>query len=171
MGKGRMGKGRNEPMRTVVLALIAFGAMALPGPGPGAAQAQAQPQDQAHAPQPAAASPQVFWVFTLAVEPDQYDQLKQLVGETVAAVAKDPGALEYEWNISADHRTLVVVERYADSAAVVQHGKDFGPFAQRFFALAKPTSIVVFGAPDANAKKALAGLHPVYMTTFDGFTR
>jgi len=146
-------------MRTMVLALIAFSAMALPG----AARAQA--------PTPAAGSPQVFWVFTLKVEPDQFAQLKQLIGETVAVVGKDPGALEYEWNISADHRTLVVVERYADSTAVLQHGKDFGPFAKRFFALAKPVSLVVFGAPDADAKKAIAGLHPVYMTTFDGFTR
>lgn len=147
-------------MRTMMLALITLCAMALPVAA------------QVPTPKPAAGSAQVFWVFTLRVQPDQFDQVKPLVTEIVAAVAKgEPGALEYEWNISEDRTTLVVIERYADSQAVVQHGKDFGPFAQRFFALAKPTSLVVFGAPDADAKKAIAGLDPDYMTTFDGFTR
>ncbi len=141
-------------MRTVMMALVMLGAMVLPA--------------AAQAPKPAAGSSEVFWVFTLKVQPDQYDQLKQIVA---SVEQKEPGTLEYEWNISEDHGTLTVFERYADSAAVVQHGNDFGPFAKPFFALATPTSLVVFGAPDADAKKAIAGLHPVYMTTFDGFTR
>jgi quinol monooxygenase YgiN len=144
-------------MRTMMLALIALGAMLVPG--------------AAQTPKPAAGSPEIFWVFTLKVQPDQFDQLKPLVTEIVAAGEKDPGVLEYDWNISADHNTLVVVERYADSKALVQHGGHFHPFAKRFFALATPTSLVVFGAPDAEAKKAIAGLNPVYMTTFDGFSR
>ncbi len=144
-------------MRTMMLTLIALGAMMAPG----AAQTA----------KPAAGSSEVFWVFTLEVQPGQYDQLQQLVSQIVAAAEKEPGTLEYDWSISADHTTLTVVERYADSQALLQHGKDFGQFAKRFFTLAKPTSLVVFGAPDAAAKKAIAGLNPVYMTTFDGFSR
>jgi len=148
--------------RFMIPALIALGAMVLP----------AAAQTPTSAPKPAAASAQVFWVFTLRVQPDQFDQLKALVTEIAATVAKtEPGTLEYEWNITADHRALVVFERYADSAAVVEHGKDFGPFAKRFFALAKPRRLAVFGAPDAAARKAIAPLHPIYLTTFAGFTR
>jgi len=144
-------------MRTMMLALIALGAMMVPG--------------AAETPTPAAGSPEVFWVFTLAIEPAQYGPLTKLVSQIVAAAEKEPGTLEYDWNISADRKTLIVIERYADSQALLQHGKDFGPFAKRFFTLAKPVSLVVFGTPDAEAKKAIAGLRPVYMTTFDGFSR
>jgi quinol monooxygenase YgiN len=145
-------------MRAVMLALMMMGAMALPA--------------AAQTPKPAAKSNQVFWVFTLKVEPDQYEHVRQLVSRIVASVEeKEPGTLEYEWNISADRTTLVVFERYSDSASVVQHVNDFGPFAKEFFALAKPMSLVVFGAPDAEVKKEFAKLNPVYMTTFDGFTR
>ena len=144
-------------MRALMLALLMLGAMTLPG--------------AAQAPTPAVGNTQVFWLLTLKVQPDQFTQLKALVTQIVAAVAKEPGTIEYDWSISADHKTLMVVERYADSAAVVQHGKDFGPFAKEFFAMAKPSHFVVFGAPDAEAKKAIAGLKPVYMKTFDGFSR
>lgn len=43
--------------------------------------------------------------------------------------------------------------------------------ATEFFAFAKPMSLVMFGTPDAEAKKGIAKLNPVYMTTFDSFTR
>jgi len=144
-------------MRIAMLALIALGAMMVPG--------------VAQRAKPVAGSPEVFWVFTLAVQPAQYDPLTELVSQIVAAAENEPGTLEYDWSISADRKTLIVVERYADSQALLQHGKDFGLFAKRFFTLAKPISLVVFGAPDAEAKKAIAGLHPVYMSTFDGFSR
>jgi len=144
-------------MKALLLALVALCATALPG----AAQEV----------KPAVGSSQVFWVLILKVQPAQFDQMKQLVAQIVAAAQKDPGTLEYEWNVNAAQDTIAVVERYADSAALIEHGKGFGAFAKQFFALAKPISFLVFGAPDAAAKKAIAGLHPVYMTTFDGFTR
>ncbi len=144
-------------MRAMILALVVLGAMTLPS--------------VAQEVKPAVGSSEVFWVLTLKVEPGQFDQMKQLVAQIVAAAQKDPGTLEYEWNVNASQDTIAVVERYADSEALIEHGKGFGAFARQFFALAKPSSFLVFGAPDAAAKKAIAGLNPVYMTTFDGFTR
>jgi hypothetical protein len=40
------------------------------------------------------------------------------------------------------------------------------------FALVKPTRLVVYtDAPTDELKKTLADFHPIYMKTFDGFTR
>ena len=121
----------------------------------------------------APASKEVYWVLTVEVADGKLDDFKALVHKIVATVSKnEAGALEYEWNVSADGKSVQIVERYRNSAAVVTHINNFGKaFAKDFLALVKPTAFVVYGPADEAAKKALAGFNPVYMTTFDGFTR
>ncbi len=146
-------------MRTLVLALVAVGAMTL------GAEAQTT--------KPAVGSQEVYWVITVAVQPAQMANFKQVVAPLVAATEKEPGAIDYEYNVGADQSTVDIYERYRDLNAVVAHvAQTFGPnFSKRFLELAKPTRFVVYGTPSAEAKKVLAGFNPVYMTPFDGFTR
>jgi hypothetical protein len=47
----------------------------------------------------------------------------------------------------------------------------FGKFADRFLELVKVIGFVIYGDPNAEARKTLAAFNPVYMTPFDGFTR
>lgn len=121
----------------------------------------------------ATASKQVYWVLRVEVADGKLDDFKALVHKIVAATARhEPGALEYEYSVSADGKTVDILERYRNSAAVVTHIDNFGKaFAKDFLALVKPTSLVVYGPADEAAKKAIAGFNPTYMTLFDGFTR
>jgi len=91
----------------------------------------------------------------------------------VEATKQESGALQYEYAVSPDNKTVDIVERYVDSDAVVHHVADnFGPrFSKEFLALVQPTRFVVYGAPNAKVKEVLAAFKPVYMTLFDGFTR
>jgi quinol monooxygenase YgiN len=115
-------------------------------------------------------SEQVYWVFTVTV--DQMDKFKQLVPKLVAATAKEPGALQFECNIGDDQKTVDFFERYTDSkAALVHQAESFGPHAKEFFAVAKLTRWVIYGAPSDEFKKANADFHPIYMTPLDGFVR
>jgi quinol monooxygenase YgiN len=122
---------------------------------------------------PATGSNEIYWVITFTVPPGNMDNFKQVVARLVAATKQEPGTLEYEYTASPDNDTVDIVERYVDSDAVVHHVADnFGPnFSKEFLALAKPVRFVVYGTPSAKAKEVLAGLNPIYMTPFDGFTR
>ncbi|MFY9835171.1 MAG: hypothetical protein WAK55_01640 [Xanthobacteraceae bacterium] len=125
----------------------------------------------AQAVKPAVGNEQVYWVLTVSV--DKMDEFKSLVGKLVAATEKEPGAMQYEYNVGDDHKTVDIYERYADSKASLFHlTQTFGSnFSKEFFALAKPTRFVIYGAPTDEFKKAVADFHPVYMTPIEGFIR
>jgi quinol monooxygenase YgiN len=114
----------------------------------------------------------ISWVVTVTVTPGQFAAFKQVVAPLVAATKEEPGALAYEYNVSDDESTVHIFERYRDSNAVVAHVEQtFAQFAERFLALATVTGFVVYGSPNAEARKILDGFGAVYMTPFDGFTR
>jgi quinol monooxygenase YgiN len=115
-------------------------------------------------------SKQVYWVFTVTV--DQMDKFKHLIPTLVAATAKEPGALQFEFNIGDDQKTVDIFERYADSKAALFHqSESFGPHAEEFFTVAKLTRWVIYGTPSDEFKKANADFHPIYTKPLDGFVR
>jgi quinol monooxygenase YgiN len=115
-------------------------------------------------------SEQVYWVFTVTV--DQIDKFKPLIRKVVAATEKEPGALQFEFNIGDDQRTVDIFERYTDSKAALFHqSESFAPFSKEFFAVARLTRWVIYGKPSDEFKKANADFHPTYMTLCDGFVR
>lgn len=95
------------------------------------------------------------------------------MAEMVSAMqANEPGALNYEWNVSADGKLCHLYERYIDSAAALIHGRTFGErFAGRFFEILKPVRFVVYGSLSTAVKEALAGFNPIYMPPVAGFSR
>jgi len=115
---------------------------------------------------------EISWLVTVIVKPGQLAAFKQVVALLVAATKEEPGTLAYEYNVSDDESTVHVFERYRNSTAVVAHVEQtFAQFAERFIALATITGVVVYGSPNAEARKILDGFGAVYMTPFDGFTR
>ncbi len=115
---------------------------------------------------------EIYWLVTVAIKPEQFAAFKQVVAPLVAATKEEPGALAYEFNVSDDENTVHIFERYCDSNAVVAHVEQtFTQFADRFLALATLTHFVVYGSPNAEARKILDGFGAVYMTPFDGFSR
>lgn len=146
-------------MRSLMCALVAMGAMCL--------QAEAQTA------KPAVGSEEVYWVVTFSIPQGQMDKFKQIVAPLVADTMKEPGTLEYEYTASDDQSTVDIIERYLNSEAVASHvTQTFGPkYSKPFLEIAKLGRFVVYGTPNAGAKKVLEGFNPVYMTPFDGFTR
>ena len=74
---------------------------------------------------PAVGHDQVYWVLTVTV--DQMDKFKALIQKFVAATKKETGAVQYEYNIGDDQKTVDIYERYTDSKAAMFHvGKPSG---------------------------------------------
>ena len=114
----------------------------------------------------------VYWVIELAVNPGRFEDLRTLIAELLEANRKEVGFLTCEFASSDDRQVCHIYERYQDSAAAMTHLESFGAhFAARFMEVVKPTRLVVYGTPSAQVKDALAGLNPVYMAPFGGFTR
>ena len=147
-------------MRTLSLCVLAAGAIAVPA----AAQTQA-PQDGSH-------TDKIVFAYTGEVLPGQEEAFKQLAPKVAAAVEQEPGTMAYEWSMRADGKTFDVVEIYWDSDAVVAHVKDVSSkFGGELGKTQKTLRMVVYGTPDAEARKAIEGLHPEYETPFTGFIR
>jgi quinol monooxygenase YgiN len=114
----------------------------------------------------------LFWVFTLNVEPGKFAEFRSLVADIVAASREEPGTLAYQYSVSADEKTVHIFERYRDSDAFVAHVEQtFGRYAERFLQLVTIASLVVYGNPNDSARKALDTFNATYMTLFDGFAR
>jgi quinol monooxygenase YgiN len=114
----------------------------------------------------------VSFLYEVAVKPGQLDELRTLMSELVDSAQTEPGALAYEWSLSDDETVAHVDERYADSTATLSHLAKFREtFLERFLAAVEPQRLVVYGTPSEKVKEALEAINPVYMSTFEGFTR
>jgi quinol monooxygenase YgiN len=114
----------------------------------------------------------LYWVFTLSLQPEDFEEFKELVARIVRESAKEPGTLAYQYSVNEDKTTVHIFERYQNSSAFVSHVENtFAQFAEQFLALVSVVSLTVYGAPDASARKALDSFNAVYMTIFDGFSK
>ena len=74
----------------------------------------------------------VSWVVELAVKPGKLESFRALMEEMVTSTREEQGALAYQWYVSDDGSTVHIYERYASSAAVMEHLGGFGSkFASR----------------------------------------
>jgi len=115
----------------------------------------------------------IEWVIEMQIQHGQAETVQPLVDEMVSATkANDPGTLHYEYYLNADRTRCTVLERYADSAAAMQHLANFGErFAARFQAVFAPTRVTVYGPADDAVRAALAGLGATHETRIGGFAR
>ena len=110
-------------------------------------------------------------LFTLSLDPEDFPAFQSLVGEIVAATAKEPGTLIYEYSVNAEKTVAHIFERYQADAVTSHVDITFAPFAERFLALVKITALTVYGNPDAEVRKRLDPFCAVYMEPFGGFSR
>jgi quinol monooxygenase YgiN len=114
----------------------------------------------------------ITWLLELAVKPGKLDDLRALMDELVESTRAESGAVLFEWFISDDEGTVQLLERYADSAAGLQHVATFGvKFAERFVAAVDIKRFTVLGAPSDKARDALSKLGATFSSPWGGFAR
>jgi quinol monooxygenase YgiN len=114
----------------------------------------------------------VAWMVEGTLKPGKLDTLKTLMDEMVAGTREEPGTRSYEWYISEDGTNVHIWEKYADSAAAIEHVTGFGAkWADRFMDCLELTGFRVYGTPDDSAKEFLSGMGPQYYGVLGGFAR
>jgi quinol monooxygenase YgiN len=84
-------------------------------------------------------------------------EFKRLSAQAMEIVrAKDTGTLQYEIYFSDDQSECVVLERYRDSEALIEHGANLGELGQAILATGLVSSDLL-GEPSAELKMMLAG--------------
>ncbi len=115
----------------------------------------------------------VFWMLEVSINEGKLDDFKALMTEMVDATkADEPGALNYEWFISADNSSVHIYERYADNAATMVHLGNFGSkFAGRFMECVTPSRFMLYGPADDKVLGALGPMGAVHHSQIGGFAR
>ncbi|MEH6527713.1 MAG: antibiotic biosynthesis monooxygenase [Sneathiella sp.] len=115
----------------------------------------------------------VYWILELDVNEGQMANMKALMADMVAATSQDePGALDYQWSLTADEKTCHIFERYKNSAATLVHMGNFGSkFAGTFMKVFTPKKFTLYGSPTPDVMAALGPMGPVEMSSIGGFTR
>jgi quinol monooxygenase YgiN len=115
---------------------------------------------------------EVSWVLELGVKTGQLESFRSLMEEMVVSTRDEAGGLAYQWFVSDDGTAVHIYERYASSAAVMEHLQSFGAkFAERFLAAVDPTRFVVYGTPSDEVRAGLSAFGPTYLGPFGGFVR
>jgi quinol monooxygenase YgiN len=114
----------------------------------------------------------VAWLIELEVKPGALEGFRMLTQEMVEATRAESGAKIYERFMSNDGAVVHLYERYADSAAALNHLRRFREmFAERLLSVVDRKRVTVYGAASTELRAALDALGPDYLSFLDGFAR
>ena len=114
---------------------------------------------------------ETYSLYHLTIDPANYDALKALVDELVAATAKESDTIAYEFLVNADRTKVHIIERYRTQGLLPHVRQTFSPYAERFLALVKIDQLYVYGDTTPEIREVLDGFGAIYLTSFAGFTR
>lgn len=99
------------------------------------------------------------------VHPGKLEEFQAVAAAVIQVVReKDSGTLRYDWYHNADHSRYLVLERYRDSEAVLEHIENLGELFGALLELCDLT-LDVFGTPSAELAEAAAAI-PTRVYTF-----
>ena len=115
----------------------------------------------------------VHFLLDVTIHEGKFDSFEGIVQEMIASTRQEPGALGYEWCLSADRTRCRIIETYADSDAVLAHLT--GPAVQQGVPKMLETSSLnrfeVYGDTGLKAAAMLAGFGAEIFPPWCGFRR
>jgi len=85
------------------------------------------------------------------------EEFKRLAAEAMEIVRnKDTGTLQFEISFNDDQSECIVLERYRDSQALIEHAEHFGDLSEAIIRTGSFASELI-GEPSAELKAMLAG--------------
>ena len=108
------------------------------------------------------------------IEKDNVEQFKKLIREMSEVVkTSEPDTLEYRFYLNEEGTKCIVHETYADSKATLSHNDSTASktILPSIFNIAQLNRLDVYGNPNDELKKVLAGLNSHIFNLFTGFSR
>src|SRR5262245_8793720 len=91
----------------------------------------------------------------LRIHDGRLEEFKRLAVECMESVrTKDSGTLQYDWFFSSDHAECIVLERYRDSSALLEHTKNLGETMKALLETCSASGQIC-GTPSPELRKAL----------------
>ncbi len=101
---------------------------------------------------------ELFNIVHFTVHDGQQDAFEDLSLECIDIVKeKDTGTLQYDWYFNDDRSECVVHERYASSAAVLEHVSNLGDTLGALLGVSDMV-VEIYGAPSQALLDATAGM-------------
>ena len=115
----------------------------------------------------------ILIIVEAKIKAGKYDEFVRTAQEMSDVVSKgETGALTYEWTISRDSSTCFIIERYASSAAALNHSKIFREqLAVKFNAVLEFAGMTVYGNPNEELRKAFGAAAENHRVKVAGFSR
>jgi quinol monooxygenase YgiN len=97
------------------------------------------------------------------------DEYKRLSAQAMEIVrTKDPGTLQYDTYLNDDQSECVVIERYRDSEAAIEHAANLGDISAAVLAIVSVVHGELLGEPSAELRAKLADSEvPVLFTPYE----
>jgi quinol monooxygenase YgiN len=96
------------------------------------------------------------------------EEFKRLSAQAMEIVrTREPGTLQYDVYLNDDESECVVIERYRDSAALIEHAANLGDLSDAILAIVTVVHGEILGEPSAELRARLAGGEvPVVFTPY-----
>ncbi len=93
--------------------------------------------------------------------PGRADALREVVGRVIEHCgATEPGLLAYDWFLNEDESEARVVERYADSDAILFHFQNYARFGEELATCREMKKLTLLGEPNEALLEALEAMAP-----------
>ena len=96
------------------------------------------------------------------------EEFKRLSAQAMEIVrTREPGTLQYDTYVNDDESECVVVERFADSEALIEHAAHLGDLSEAILAMVSVVHGELLGEPSPELRTRLAGIEvPVLFTPY-----
>ena len=102
------------------------------------------------------------------IDPAILTEFKQVVAQAIAIAKGEEETLQYEYFMSPDETTCVVLETYASSEGVLAHMAGMGTVLQRLVELGGDLDVDVLGDPSPALVEAAAAFKPTIYASIGG---
>lgn len=102
------------------------------------------------------------------IDPANVGEFKKVAAQAIDMAKREDGTLQYEYFMSADETTCVVLETYASSEALLAHMAGLGPLLQQLVELGGDLTADVFGDPSPALIEATVAFNPNIYASIGG---
>jgi quinol monooxygenase YgiN len=112
----------------------------------------------------------VRFVVDLSIHEGRLDEFESIARTMIADTQNEPGALDYDWCFSNDHRRCRILETYRDADAVLAHmtGSAVQVYVPKMLEVSDITRFEVYGDPGPKAAQMLVKIGAEIFDIWDG---